>query len=340
MATLSYATSSSGPSAGGIGWINFQSGFSLAPGSTQTGLSVTLLDGSVMTFDVTNTAVAGGGFTYTSTTAPTVADAAFGNLAYTGISGQVALLSNTASVQATSTISLSNISVVDPNGNPVSNYMLVAVDAEVTNAITESIQFTSNGGYWSNFYTIGGSRTGPSITGLGTQNVTFTGVGVAAGPSSSPVLISLSPTTVSVAVATNQQQAIAFGVALNKVEVKKSITSRYSTSDQFTLAISGTPSNTATTTGSTNGLQPISAAVYGLPGNNYTINESMAAGSFGALSNYTTTVVWTNLAAGGTVGPSPGALGNTVTAALGDVLIATITNTVNQNAPGRGVEFI
>lgn len=340
MASLVYATPGSGPSAGGIGWINFGAGFTLAPGASFTGLTASLFDGSTITFDISNTTVSGDGVTFQALTP----NAPFGTDAYTGMSSANICLRNPTGVPGTTsnTILLSNISITAPNGSPVSNYTMVLADGEYTNT-GEQLVFNTNAGNWALLDTISPGPYGPSVTGVGTQTVTMSGTVSAPGQlPSSNVITSLSPTQVSCSVnsTTGGIQAFVVGVAINKVIINKVITSRYSGTDQFTLAISGTPSNTATTTGSSNGLQAQYAFVYGLVGNTYSITETMAAGSFGTLSNYTTTVVWSNLAADGTVGPSPGALGNSVSLALGDVLTATITNTVNPNPPSRGVSFI
>ncbi|MEG2801575.1 MAG: hypothetical protein RR890_06595, partial [Longicatena sp.] len=48
-----YANPGSGPSAGGIGWFDFGS-LTLQPGQVVTGLSGTLSDGSVVSFDATS----------------------------------------------------------------------------------------------------------------------------------------------------------------------------------------------------------------------------------------------------------------------------------------------
>lgn len=338
MATLSYANAGSGPSAGGIGWINFGAGFSLTPGTTITGLSVSLLDGSTMTFNINNTTLAGDGVTFSGST-PSYA---FGNIGYTGLSSSDVVLQNPTGVPGTTSnkISLTNISITDTNGNPVPNYTIILGDGESTNT-GETLIFNTNAGAFSLFTTIDPGPNGPLVAGTGTQTVTLTGT-VAGIAATSNIFTTLNPTEVSCTVNSTIGgfQGFTVGVAISKITIAKDIASRYSASDQFNLTILGTPNDTATTSGSIIGAQPVTANVFGIVNNTYSINESMAAGSFGTLSNYTTTVSWSNLAADGTTVPNPGALGNNITLALGDVVTATITNAVKPVSPGRGVKFI
>ena len=86
----------------------------------------------------------------------------------------------------------------------------------------------------------------------------------------------------------------------NSLTVQANIVNRAGSTDQFTQTISGgglvTP-QTATTSGTTNGLQTDFASTAGpvvtLPGNSYTVTESGAGTT--TIGNYTTTYVCTNL---------------------------------------------
>lgn len=83
--SFSYATPTSGPSAGGIGWFDF-TGFTLTPGSSFTGLTGTLNDGTTVTFDIN--AAAGNQSQYD----PTPANVGyFGTFQYTNIAGNPVL---------------------------------------------------------------------------------------------------------------------------------------------------------------------------------------------------------------------------------------------------------
>ena len=72
---------------------------------------------------------------------PTYSGAYLGNGAYTGVAGKPALYQTQSGT--TTTAALSNISVVDSQGNPVTGYSFVGADAESTDT-TESITWTSD----------------------------------------------------------------------------------------------------------------------------------------------------------------------------------------------------
>lgn len=86
------------------------------------------------------------------------------------------------------------------------------------------------------------------------------------------------------------RQAIALGFSVTTIKLEKNVAGRNNPADQFQLDITGTPSAQAITAGAASGIQPQVATVYAIPGNTYTINESMAPGSVSALMDYTQTV--------------------------------------------------
>ncbi|MEG1732923.1 MAG: hypothetical protein RR252_07220, partial [Longicatena sp.] len=143
-----YANPGSGPSAGGIGWFDFGS-LTLQPGQVVTGLSGTLSDGSVVSFDATS---------LPSSIVPLIATPTpllysyFGSAGYTGIVGNVAMFTPLLpSYSGPTTLEISNIVVKDVNGNIVTNYTGVVADAESTNKFpqyTEYLKFTTTGTPW------------------------------------------------------------------------------------------------------------------------------------------------------------------------------------------------
>lgn len=331
MASLAYANAGSGPSAGGIGWVNFGSSFSLTPGQTVNNLSATLLDGSTITFDVSSVRNSGDIKTTFARVAPYSGLSVFGIAppagGYTGlITSYVSLMLEAGTFDYT--LTFSNISVVDANSNPVNNYTIVLADPETTSGppYNEQSIYTTDGGVWQLLTTLGDPNN-PQRYGLGTQ--TFTAKDATTVLTGSNVVTTQSPTNISVQLIANAggYQGIVFGVALTKVSIDKNIINRLNSADQFNLSITGPINDTATTTGTNVGTQLVSANVFGEAGDTYTINESMSGGSANPLSNYVNCVSWSNLASGGTVGPNPGALGDSVTLQLGDVMTATITNT-------------
>ncbi|MEG0138954.1 MAG: hypothetical protein RR703_03150 [Bacilli bacterium] len=314
-----YANPGSGPSAGGIGWFDFGS-LTLNPGQSATGLTGTLNDGTKVTFDIKSIATSIVPFTANSVPRPF---SFFGNIQYSGILGNVALTTPLlASYSNNSTLEISNIVVKDVNGNIITNYTAVIADAESTNNFpqyTEHLTFTTTGGPWNLLSTIGPNP--PTISGVGSTSVTITGTNQSS--QAAYVLTSTSPSMLTLE--TFGREAVAIGFATTRVTVKKNIGARINSADQFNLNIAGTPNNQIFTTGSSNGIQPLFATIYGTAGNTYTINEAMAPGSVSTLTDYTIATSATNLTPGGQVPPT-GNLPINVTPQLGDNIVYTITN--------------
>lgn len=319
--TLSYANPGSGPSAGGIGWVNFEN-LVLTPGSSQTGVSGTLKDGTTITLDISLSATATD--SYTASQPPVFGF--FGGSNYTGILGNTILYSDRHLGPTANVITLSNIVVTDSLGNPVTNYTAVIADAESTN-IGESWSFTTNAGNWSLFTQIGNNF--PTLTGVGTQTATITGINLATA--GDYLLSTESPTNITLTHATNAgnagREGVSIGFAINRVILRKNIGARLDSNDQFLLDIQGSPSDQAITTGTLNGIQSQYASVFGFPGNSYTINEAMAVGSVNPLNAYTQTISATNASIGGLT-PPIGTLPITFTPQLGDIIVYDILNSV------------
>ncbi|MEG1647749.1 MAG: hypothetical protein RR325_03180 [Bacilli bacterium] len=314
-----YANPGTGIGSDSIGWFDFGS-LTLTPGQSLTNQTGTLKDGSTVTFDIKS---------IPSSIVPFVASPVprpfsfFGSLQYTGIVGNVALATPLLpSYSANSTIEVSNIVVKDINGNIVPNFNAVVADAESTNNFpqyTEHLTFTTTGNPWNLVTTIGPNP--PTIIGVGTSSVTITGTNQSS--QAAYVLSTSNPTKLTLE--TYGREALAIGFVTTRVTIKKNIGARINSADQFDLNIAGTPNNLVATTGGSVGIQPIFATIYGIPGNSYTINEAMSAGSVSPLSAYTVAVSAVNLTNGGTV-PGTGSLPLNITPALGDNIVYTITN--------------
>lgn len=332
--SFSYANPGSGPSAGGIGWFNFGN-LTINPGQTIPGLTSTLNDGSTVTFDLTNNNATGNPTAYISKPVPVWAGAYFGNPGapipnYSGIVGNVAVANVPVGGNSSQSLTLSNIVVKDPLGNPITNYDALVVDAESTNAVPgtgliETWTWKTNGGVWNQFVVMGNPAT-VSVAGAGTQTFTITGL-TTNNPVAGYMMSTHAPTqiTITEANAGGSQQAAAIGFAVTKVQVCKNIGNRINSADQFYLNIGGNPTANITTSGATVGMQTPCAVVYGFAGNTYTITEQMAPGSVTPLSGYTQTVSAVNLSPGGTVPPT-GSLPINFTPALGDIVEYTILN--------------
>lgn len=321
---FSYANPTSGPSAGGIGWFNFNN-LSLTPGQTINGLSGVLKDGSKVTFDISSVLVSGTGRNFTANTTPTFVGAFFGTSNYTGILGKVALSTNVVFAPGSTNLVISNISVIDSNGNQVPNYSVLIADAETT-GITERWTYTTNGGNWSLFTTIGNSSS-PTLTGIGTTTASF--IGNQPVNQNAYVLATVAPTNLTLnsntTSASGGSQAVAIGFAVTKLKIVKNVGNRINSADQFILNIGGTPNSQATTTGSADGIQTVTADIYAAPGNTYTISEAMAPSSVSALSQYTIVTSAANATPSGTI-PSTGTMPLNFTAALGDNVTYNIIN--------------
>lgn len=324
MASLSYANTGSGAIAGALGWINFGA-LTLAPNQTVSGVTATLLDGSTVTFDLTNSYISGQSASFVATQPPTFAGSPFGTAGYTGINGNVAMWA-TLVQPGRNRLTLRNITVTDPNGIRVPNFNFYVTDAEATSAINQESQvWSTDGSPWSLLTVIGGGNS-PSLSGVGTQTATLTGV---SQNYNAPVLSTLNPgvVTADLIAAISGRQAVAFGISITKVQIQKVIAGRLNAADQFQLNIAGTPPATAVTTGSSVGLQPVTAYSYAPGAGAFTLSEAMAPGSVSTLSQYSTTVTYSNATPGGSPAPPSGTLPGNVNLALGDDLIATVTNT-------------
>lgn len=340
MASLSYSTSSLVPRPGNIGWVNFGSGFTLKPGTPSSNLQANFPDGSSVAFTISCTSVANGGNSFTAVIPSTSSSASFGNTGYANIPGSVCLYSATTSQFGTRTkITLSNINITDPDGNPIADYYAVFADADTTTA-GEVLQFTSDIAKWDQFTLLppvgGASSTGPTIS-YTNQGKTVTETGNSAqGGISGPVFITKNPTSISAIITENgtNKQGFAVGFTITSIILKKNIVGRVYPSDQFVLDINGTPGATATTSGNTSGIQQQIASVY-LPippntitGNttSYSINEGLAEGSLSQPYYYSISTSVENKSQGG----SPivaSTLPQEIVPQFGDEIIYTITNT-------------
>lgn len=289
-------------------------------------LSFTLPDGSTLSF---NARVTGGtGTAYNSVAAPTWTGAAIGNTAFIGIPGRPGLYTAAA---GTRTITLSGITIAAPVGGTASIFSFIVADAESSNG-GESLRMSTNGGAWQlldNVPPISG-LTFPTIAGVGSNQVTISGVGGTVG---SHVLGSSSPTSVTVETVAGGLQGVMFAVRFASVRLQKTIVGpRISATDQFQYQIASSATGATvtggTTTGSGNGPFSTSALVMaaGLP---ITLRETMAPGSASTLPQYQSTLTCIN-----TAGPTRASLPNSLVTTsfnlgqleFGEALVCTFAN--------------
>ena len=290
--------------------------------------SITLSDGSVLSF--TLSATSPGTTALTAVAAPAWSGAATGNSAFLSIPGKPILYTTAG---GTVNLVISNIKVTPPNGVvSTGQYKFVVADAESSNN-GESLTFTTNGGVWALVDQVP-PTTGaiyPTATGTGTATFVTTGV---AGTVGAYIMGSLSPTTVNVQLVAGGLQGIMLAVQYSTVTANKTIVGgRANPADQFTYSViaasNGSTLATATSTGAANG--PFGAAVATLSSSvSATVTETMAPGSVSTIAQYTPSLTCVNGAAGSpTVMPSnqPVTSYNIGSTAYGDSVTCTFTNT-------------
>ncbi len=281
-------------------WLNL-SNYNDTTARTASGqnLSFALPDGSVLSFNIRVTG--GTGTAYNAVTSPSWTGAAVGNTAFIGIPGRPALY--TAGT-GTRTLAISGITIVPPAGATASVFSFVVADAESSNE-NETLRMSTNGAAWQLLDTVppisGG--TFPAISGVGSSNVTITGV---SGTVGAHILGSNSPSAVTVETTAGGLQGVMFAVRFASIRVQATILgARISGSDQFNYQIvsnsTGTVAAGGATSGNGNGPFTIPPLVMsaGLP---LSLRTTMVTGSASTLSLYATTLTCVNIA--GTSRPS------------------------------------
>lgn len=255
--------------------------------------SLTLQDGSTMSFTMK---VSGAGAV--AATSPSWTGAAVGNTAFLGIAGKPIFYQTAA---GTTTVTLSNISIAPPAGvQSVTQYMLVAGDGESSND-AEKLTFQTNGGTWSVLDQAGpiSGSTYPTIAGSGTQTFTETGV---AGTVGSYIVGSSTPTTVTTTLLGGGLQGAMFAVRFATINLNTQISgARVSAPDQFAFKIASTSGGATLSSGTSSGtgLGPFTAAslssTSAIP---LTLDQAMAVGSTNAISHYLSKLTCTNSTVG------------------------------------------
>lgn len=251
----------------------------------------------------------------------------FGTGIYTGVQGNVVLLSDASATAGAYTISITGISVTDNAANPV-NFTLIFGDAERTNA-GESWDITTTGSAWTEFT----FSTGPACT--VSYDVTGT-IASISNPSSAArsasqdlFMATVNPTSLTIVdneAGSGLQQGFALGFSTTRITVRKDIGGRIDSSDQFVLTIDGAQTSTATTTGAALGLQDKFAQVTVVRPGRFTVSEAMSPTSASLLSAYGTVLTATNATPGGTVPPTDGASPVSFTTTFGDDLTFVYQN--------------
>lgn len=307
-------------------WINLST-YSDATARTAAGqaFSVTLTDGSTLSFRIRNTGTPG----IVSIAAPSWSGAAVGNTAFLGIPGRPILYQQAG---GTNDLTISNITITPPPGVPaVSAYSFVVADAESSNN-GESLRFVTNGTGWTILDQVNpiSGNIYPAVSGAGTTQFDVTGV---AGTVGAYIVGSDSPTTINVRIVGGGLQGVMFAVRFASIRLNKVIAgARVDPADQFQFQVRSTASGTVLGTGTTSGagLGPFNATAVSLAsGLPLSLVETMAAGSVTPLSDYESRLTCTNTNSTSTTPlPSNVLTTNYSLGALqfGDALICTFTN--------------
>ncbi len=286
----------------------------------------TLTDGSTLSLNVRTT----GTPAITSIAAPSWTGAAVGNTAFLGIGGRPIFYQGAG---GTNTITIRNILITPPPGAPAATiYSFVAADAESTNN-GESLSFQTNGTGWTILDQVNpiSGNIYPTISGVGTQTFTETGV---AGTVGGYIVGSTSPTTVTTTLVGGGLQGAMFAVRFASIRLNKQIVgARVDPTDQFRFTIASTTGGTTIATGASTGtgLGPFTAAAAALAsGLSLTLSETMAAGSASTLARYSSQLSCLNDTAGSTT-PLPTNVATTSynfgALQFGDAIQCTFRNT-------------
>ncbi|MCI0157030.1 DUF11 domain-containing protein [Leifsonia shinshuensis] len=323
-----YATPGTGDYARTLCWLDMSaySAAEAAAGGQQ--MQVKLPGGYTLTYDIIQT-----GRTLTATTFPTWRNAFLGRDddaipgspgQYQGVSGRPALY-QVASPTTDSSISMSNITLTDADGNAVRAFAIVAADAESTDS-GESLVFSSD----KPMRQIApiGNACPDEFSGLGTTTVTCHSTdGVPR--TGTAMLAADSPTTLTQTLKSTMIQGVAFGVLISKVVLSKTVASRVSPSDSFGVSVTSheglelASANTGTASTATTGEVETIAAE---PSDPFTLAETSTGGN--PITAYDQSWSCTRNGAPDASLPS-GAAGASaqVILSIGDIVDCTITNT-------------
>jgi uncharacterized repeat protein (TIGR01451 family) len=331
-----------GPYASNLCWFDMTAyNDTLARSGSGQPMSVTLPGGYTVTFTLTSRPVAGApNYPVVDARAvPIERRFAFGSSDYIGVPGMPALYSRDAGNNGVS-LTLSNVTVVDSSGAPVTGYSFVIADAE-NNITTENFTWTSDKplsliGVMNPTSTRGCHN---ALTGVGTTSVTCTGQGTdPPGALSSTVALydgvmvgASTPSTIGLSLRTPARSGVAFAIMTSKIHVTKSVVGRVRGSDSFDVSATSPEGSTIGSASTGSGSSATTGALTVLPrtnGSSYTLAEAATPGSGTRLADYSQSWSCTNAATSSPT-PLPSGSGTSVTVspAPGDDISCTVTNT-------------
>jgi len=320
-----FSASGTGKYADTLCWLDF-SGLDPAQAAKGQDFAFTIDGGNTLYATVTRSGAAVGAAAF-----PTWGGAYLGNRGfYSGTAGKPALYqADAGQTGPKSTLTLSNMRVVTPQGMEVLQWSIVGADAESTD-VNESITWNSTNPITSLTATRTGNGLGNAcaggFTGVGTTQVKCTGAGTDT-KTGTAILASQRPVTFSQTMVGGGREAVAFGVLVSSVKMNKTVASRFP-GDDFQVDISSDAADVAhgstgpTGTSATTGKNSVVTPVPGMP---FHFRESAVAGD---LNNYSASWRCTNF---DQVDPSlpQGDAGTSqdIFVAIGDDVECTLTNT-------------
>jgi uncharacterized repeat protein (TIGR01451 family) len=299
-------------------------------------MSVTLPGGYVVSFTLTSRAVSGTNWrAVAARSAPLEPRFAFGTAGYVGIPGKPVLYSQPGAGPNGVELKLSNISVLDPGGRPVTGYKFVIADAE-NNIAGENFTWTSNKPLSLlgvlNEKSASGCHKG--MSGLGTTSVTCTGQGGEPGlpnPRYDDVVVGANtPSSIALSMTTFAQSGVAFAIMTSKVQVTKNVVGRVKGSDSFGVSVRSPEGSTLAnaTTGSASSATTGEVTVLPLNGGaSYTLEEEPTPASGTRQSDYSRSWSCANNGVAEPSLPSGGGPSVSVSPQAGDFIACTVTNT-------------
>lgn len=310
--SCSYGDQAAGTYKNSICWIDLAS-YDSALAQTPAGqpFDLTLDGGYQLSFTLTSTGGGGGQRNFLPSALPVVGApgtvGTLGGLSYVGTQGLPALYAQRGAANSTTRLTISNIALTSPGGNPVNNFAFIGADAEFTDAPAggtsqqEAITWESN----VPIDVIDHGTPSPGVNGCpipvpgdGTTVVSCVPT-TAAGEERAlaTVVRAIQPTTFTQNIYHGQageREAVAFGIMTAKVTLDKNVAGRISATDSFATSITSdldevlgsatTGTGPSSTTGST-------VVVPNLPGGEFTLAETAESGN---LEEYTAAWTCTN----------------------------------------------
>ena len=307
-------------------WIDFSSyNSTTATSSSGQNFSLTLQDGTVMTFNLKMSGAA-----VAPVASPSWSGSAIGNTAMLGIGGLPVLY---ATGSGTTTATISGIVLTPPSGGTAAtNYMMAFADGESTNS-GETLQFVTNGGNWvvlDQAGPISGSAYPTEAIAGGTATLT----GNANNTVGAYVFGSTKPTTVTTTMVSGGLEGFMVAVRFASIRLNTTIAAaRVAAADQFTYGIASTTTGATLVNGTSTGTALTGFGIAGIAtasGVPLTLTQSMASGSTDTLSHYASSLTCTNSTSGSATA-MPTAVATTSYAmgslAYGDAVMCVFTET-------------